>query len=192
MESVLVPRPVPEPRDAVLDGAQAHLPRMLRAARGILGSDDLAWDAVQAALTALWHEREIPRDLRSWLVRTVVHRSLHLARSARRRERHEAGSWTPRAAREDDPALACDDAALAEHLARAIDGLPPELGAAFRLRELEGLGYAAIAVRLRVPLGTVRSRLHRAKQRLRAELSGRFDDEGDCRLCASRGARRRA
>ncbi len=48
--------------------------------------------------------------------------------------------------------------------------LDPELRAAFLLREVEQLSYAEIAQALKIPEGTVGSRLNRARQRLRDEL----------------------
>ena len=80
---------------ARVDLAQPHVPRLVHVARRILGSDDLAWDAVQESLILLWHEQHAPGDLVGWLVRTVVHRSLHHARSRRRRRAHEERGGGP-------------------------------------------------------------------------------------------------
>jgi len=52
----------------------------------------------------------------------------------------------------------------------AIQQLPPEWRTVFVLRELEGLSYAEIAEVLGIPIGTVESRLFRARQRLRQLL----------------------
>ena len=49
----------------------------------------------------------------------------------------------------------------------AIDALPPDLRTAVTLRELEGLSYEEIAEALDIPVGTVRSRIHRGRARLR-------------------------
>src|SRR5262245_29319224 len=119
MQSTLLParaRAPARPRalEADASGLELHLPRLLAVARRILGSDDLAWDAIQEALMCLWHEREEPRDLRGWLVRTVVHRSLHQVRSLERRRRHELSAWRDRSPRDDaDPAQLAERRALA-------------------------------------------------------------------------------
>lgn len=76
----------------------------------------------------------------------------------------------------DRPAAGrADDALARRRLARAIDGaiadLAPEYRAAFVLRELHGLDYAEIARALDIDLGTVKSRLSRARAALRAALA---------------------
>ena len=57
-----------------------------------------------------------------------------------------------------------------EHLDRCLNTLPLDQKTAFVLAEVEGLSYAEIAEIEHVSLGTVKSRLHRAKRRLRATL----------------------
>jgi RNA polymerase sigma-70 factor (ECF subfamily) len=59
---------------------------------------------------------------------------------------------------------------LATAIAAAVDALPPEFRAAFVLREFHDLDYPEIATALGIDLGTVKSRIHRAKARLRAAL----------------------
>jgi RNA polymerase sigma-70 factor (ECF subfamily) len=153
------------------------LPDVLAVARRVLGSDDLAWDAVQEALIALWREPELPADLRGWLVRAALNRSLHASRSERRRRRHEACACgeRPELQPELDPALAAEAAERERRLDLALGTLPCEQREVFLLRERESLDYAAIARRLAVPVGTVRSRLARARRgiahRLCAELT---------------------
>lgn len=48
-------------------------------------------------------------------------------------------------------------------MAQALEALPEQLRIVFTMRHLEGLSYEAIAVKLHIPIGTVRSRLHRAR-----------------------------
>lgn len=68
-----------------------------------------------------------------------------------------------------------DDRAIRKELVAAIEGalreLSPELRAAFLLREYHGLDYAAIASALSIDLGTVKSRLSRARAALRERLA---------------------
>lgn len=64
---------------------------------------------------------------------------------------------------------------LAKLLDDAVQDLPPEFRAAFVLREFHGLDYAEIASALEVDLGTVKSRLNRARKRLRASLQEVYD-----------------
>lgn len=157
---------------------------MLQVARSILGSEDLAWDAVQDALMCLWHERHAPHDLCGWLVRTTVHKSLHHVRTRARRTRHEL---LAAGAREfdlgADPAELAARTDLARTILAAIERLPRSFREPFALRELDGLDYAEIATQLGLAPGTVRSRIHRAKASLRASLADLLHDPALCALC---------
>ena len=53
---------------------------------------------------------------------------------------------------------------------RVVDALPEELRSAISLREVEGLSYGEIAARMECPIGTVRSRIFRAREAIDAEL----------------------
>jgi RNA polymerase sigma-70 factor (ECF subfamily) len=148
------------------------LPEILAVARRVLRSHDLAMDAVQDALVALWLEPVLPPDLRGWLCRTVLHRALHAARGVRRRRRREdcACGNRPEVSPEEDPALLAEADEHELRLAQALALLPREQREVFDLRQHEGLEYGAIARELALPIGTVRSRLARA----RAELAQRL------------------
>lgn len=69
-----------------------------------------------------------------------------------------------------DPEQVFSDAHLDPDLAAALDELAPEFRAAVVLCDVEGLSYDEIAATLDVKLGTVRSRIHRGRQQLRAAL----------------------
>jgi len=66
---------------------------------------------------------------------------------------------------------------IAAGIARAVDGLVPEQRATFILREVHGLEYEAIAEALSIDIGTVKSRLWRARTALRAALQGLHDEK---------------
>lgn len=172
-------------RASQVDLAQSHVPRMLLVARRILGCDDLAWDAVQEALILLWHEEHPPHDLVGWLVRAVVHRSLHQSRSRRRRRAHEerSGAWPSLDDEHSDPCGAAQARELAEHIAHCLAQLPPAFRRVLAARDVEGLDYEQIAARLKLPIGTVRSRLHRARAMLRELLVERVHGAAQCWLC---------
>ncbi len=146
-----------------------HLTAVRATARRILGDDDAAADAVQEALISLWHMGPVPAHLRRWLLRTVVHRSLH-ARRTRMRRAH----WEDRGG---DPAVSCvlcdperqlEVRELLEMLDDTLGDLPPEQLEALELCDVQGLEYQQIADRLGIPVGTVRSRINRARARMRA------------------------
>jgi RNA polymerase sigma-70 factor, ECF subfamily len=164
-----------------------HLDYLVGRARHILGSEDLAWDAVQETLLTLWREGRPPCKLRGWLIRAVIHRSLHLRRTCNRRRKHEEGAGVRQQNSDrDDPVRDLAIRELSLGLERALAGLANEYRVVFLLREVEGLDYSSIAGLLRIPLGTVQSRLNRARSALRALLGPEFQAAHDCWLCGSR------
>jgi RNA polymerase sigma-70 factor (ECF subfamily) len=70
---------------------------------------------------------------------------------------------------------------VAEAVNRAIDQLPEDLRTAIVLRELEGLSYEEIAESMRCPIGTVRSRIFRAREAIAMELRPILDTAKDKR-----------
>lgn len=64
-------------------------------------------------------------------------------------------------------------------LLQAIAGLPEELGTTFWLREVEQMSVKEVAVALSIPEGTVKSRCHLAKGRLRERLAGAWESSSD-------------
>lgn len=161
--------------DARARAAWRHSPHLLRIAKRILQDPDLAHDAVQEALCTLAAAPRAPENVLAWLLRAVVHRSLHLRRSElRRRKWEERGGldW----ARSCAMCGADQEIERAEQrnlLDEALARLSEEQRLILALREVEELDYEAIASQLRVPVGTVRSRLNRARAALRGEL-GRY------------------
>lgn len=161
--------PAARPLDTVPHHERAHA-----AARAVLGCDHLADDAVQEGLLALWALDAEPPDLRGWFVRTVVHRARHLRRTLRRRQRHEQDAAHHHCEHHPD----CDNPLhhacaheLTARCATAIAQLPEPQRVVFVLHERTGLDYRGLAAQLRLPVGTVRSRLHRARQALTKALA---------------------
>lgn len=154
------------------DDVAAALPPAQAAARRLLGCDHLASDAVQEAMVAYWREPIVPDDPRRWLVSAVMFRARHLRRTLLRRQKHEHG-----AAAHCELHAGCDNPlhhAYAHELGHRLDdalaALPGEQRTAFQLYVETGLDYRGIAKRLSLPIGTVRSRLHRARQALQEAL----------------------
>lgn len=164
----------PLPAGQTLDDAalQQDLARAHAAARAMLGCDHLAADAVQEALVALWREPTPPVDRRGWLVRTVTFRSQTLRRSLLRRHKHEHGAGEHCRLHQgcDNPLHHAYAHELGDRLDRALAELPSEQRTAFTLYVETGLDYHGIANRLSLPIGTVRSRLHRARHALQQAL----------------------
>ncbi|MFP5505538.1 MAG: sigma-70 family RNA polymerase sigma factor, partial [Gammaproteobacteria bacterium] len=64
---------------------------------------------------------------------------------------------------------------IEQTIAAAIEALPDELRTAITLRELEGLSYEEIAQAMECPIGTVRSRIFRAREAIEARLAPLLD-----------------
>ncbi len=158
---------------ALLSDPSPHLPAVHRAARRLLGCDHLADDAVQEALLAFWRQDPQPSNVRAWLTRAVVLRSRQLLRSLRRRRHHEhvATQHCELHAGCDNPVHVAVAHETGTRLLAALDTLPRAQREALELYERTGLDYAGVAERLQLPIGTVRSRLHRARAAIEAALS---------------------
>lgn len=157
---------------------EPHLALLRRVALRILGCPEQAQDAVQEAICALWQAHGRPIEVRGWLVRTVVHRSLHRRRSEGRRRR-----WEEQAALDQDPFCPiCNPADELERretlaaLEHALGELSGEHRAVLALRAA-GLEYEDIALELGLPVGTIRSRLNRARRSLRDRMSADLTPE---------------
>jgi RNA polymerase sigma-70 factor (ECF subfamily) len=148
----------------------AHLPGLRRYAFALCGNsalaDDLVQDGIERALTRAPTLRE-PERLGAWL-RRIVH-NLYIDEVRRRRVR---GAAVDVAEVSNDLALstAPDDRGTPNDVARAMAGLTTEHRQILILAAVEQLNYREIAEELAVPIGTVMSRLSRARAALRAAL----------------------
>jgi RNA polymerase sigma-70 factor, ECF subfamily len=145
---------------------------LIALARRVLRSDDLARDAVQEAMLSLWLEAQAPPNPRAWLVRAVVNRSLHLTRSRARRRRHEglACLQHSEAIIEDDPARRFESEDTLHAVHEAFIAIAAEFREVLVLRAVEEMDYETIATTLKIPVGTVRSRLNRSRKAFREIL----------------------
>jgi len=152
---------------------QPHLSGLRAAARRVLGDETAARDVVQDVLIVLWQRGELPAELGAWLAATVRLRSLHALRGHGRRRRHEqaVAALHCEECRRFDPQAVAANRELRESLLEAIDTLAWAQRDVFLLREVDGLDYEDIAERLALPVGTVRSRLARARAALQRHLA---------------------
>ena len=155
------------------------LGHLVSIARRILGNEDLAWDAVQEALFSLWLEGEMPTNLRAWLARAVVHRSLHLSRCRSRRRRHEDRAQFERTEESDrdDPARHLEGQELRRIFHEALSQIGPDHRDVLVLSVVEQMDYQSIAAALNIPVGTVRSRLNRSRRAIRDVLIRTLPEE---------------
>lgn len=135
-------------------------------------ADDLAQDTLLKAYRAM--DRFDGKHPKAWLAR--IARNTAINRDQRNREflLAEDGIVEP----DDDGSDAAGpeeivvDADVDDVLRRALDDLPPSFRVVVQLVDVEGLSYQEAADALEIPVGTVMSRLHRARRRLRGALAG--------------------
>jgi RNA polymerase sigma-70 factor (ECF subfamily) len=145
------------------------IPRLRRYARALAGDRASADDLVQDTLERAWAKLHLYRrgtDLRAWLF-TVMH-NVHVnkRRTARPTESldDEAIELAQRAVQ--------GDSLVVRDLDRAIALLPAEQRAVLLLVTLEDMSYEEVARTLSIPMGTVMSRLSRAREKLRQMMLG--------------------
>ena len=154
-------------RDAIV----AEIPRLRRYAHALLGesnrADDLVQDTLERALSRwrLWRPLGDKGTPRAWLFAIMHNLFINQMRSGR------AVEYRPEEELPDLPSRPTHDDALGlRDLARALATLPIDQREILLLIGLEELSYQEAAKVLGVPLGTVMSRLSRARARLRALL----------------------
>jgi len=174
-----------------------HNRRVFRTTRAILRSDDDAEDAMQEAyVSAYQHLREFEGRAKfsTWLTRIAVHAALAKIRKAKRitsleeleEQGGEAGiqqpgeegnvrgptsAWGASRGPED----AASDGELRVALEQAVDALPATFRTVFVMRAVEELSVSETAEALEIPEETVRTRLHRARGMLRADLTRKLE-----------------
>ena len=141
----------------------------------LTGQRDDAQDLVQEVLLRVRRGLATyqPGSMEGWLSRITTNAFLD---DVRRRQRR-AVDYLP----EDDPSGCCprhrsadeqlDHDRLPEHVQDALDSMPEDYRAAVVLSDVVGLSYQEIADALGIPLGTVRSRIHRGRHHLRMVLA---------------------
>lgn len=153
------------------------MPAAYRLARAILGNSDDAADVVQEAfLRAHAAFKQYRGDsARAWLLTIVRNEALQALRT---RARHanvipfDAGLHGAFAvSSEPSPEYVAAQRGEFERVQSALAELPAAYREAILLREVEELSYQEIATVVSVPVGTVMSRLHRAREQLRAMLA---------------------
>ena len=151
----------------------AVLPRLRRFARGLSGSVADADDLVQAACErALARQHQFQEGTRfdSWMFRIVQTIWIDQVRS--RDVRKEGGDIAEDRLGSDEPVRRVEARLALTEVRRALDRLPPDQRAALLLVTVEGLSYKEAAEVVQVPVGTIMSRLARARIALQLQLEG--------------------
>ena len=163
------------------------IPRLRRYARSLVfdpsAADDLVQTALERALSH-WHQFDQRRDILLWTL-SIAHNAFMDDRRRHARtplvynhdhNRNHSDSDDARGALEERHASHSPDIGLRLDLVAALQKLPVEQREPLLLVTLEQLSYAECAELLRVPIGTVMSRISRGRAALRALLDGRAPD----------------
>jgi RNA polymerase sigma factor (sigma-70 family) len=155
-----------------------HSSRVYRLAYRLTGNQHDAEDLTQEVFIRVFRSLSsyTPGTFEGWLHRITTNLFLDQARRRQRIRMDAMGddsSGYPARGELHDPVRGYEHANLDHDVQRALDALAPEYRAAVVLCDIEGLSYEEIAVTLGIKLGTVRSRIHRARSQLRLALADR-------------------
>ena len=142
-----------------------------RVARGVLRNSNDAEDVAQEAILRSYRQFARLRDrsrFRAWLVRISFRLALDHGRSARRRELRET-AWATDAAKPNAEDIAVSNE-FARRLQEAMGTLPEKLRLVLLLTSIDGHSLEEVANLLRLPVGTVKSRLYSARKQLAEKL----------------------
>jgi len=158
--------------------ALVHMDVLYRVALRLSGNpsdaDDLVQETMLKAYRA-WDQYERGTNAKAWLLTILRHAFIN---EYRRRTRHpetvDVDTIEPFAVfsevQDDDPQGAFFDRIVDDEVLRAVDELPEAFRETLVLSDVEGMAYQEIAGILGVPIGTVKSRLFRARQLLQGKL----------------------
>jgi len=154
---------------------RAHAGKAVGLAYGLLGNRSDALDASQEAFVRAW--RAIRRfDGRSafytWYATILRNVCLSQLRKRLRRGAHESIDSLPLPAGEPDPSLLAERNERIDRVWRAVMHLPTAQREVIVMKHFQGMSYRQMAESLSVPVGTVTSRLHAAREALRQRLAG--------------------
>ena len=153
----------------------------------MLNDEDVASDAVQEALISAFSKLNSFRggSLRSWLARVTVNACYDEMRRKRRQREVPMEQFNMEGEEVEDMSWMIDPAARPEEryesfelesaIQRSLNQLTPAYREALILVDIEGLSYEEASIAARVPVGTVKSRLARARLQMRSNLQGYQD-----------------
>ena len=180
-ESSLVQRCAQGDELACAELVDEHQRMVYTLALHLLGDHDEALEVSQEVFLRVFrtiHAFRGQSALRTWIYRIVINQARNRQRWWRRRFRaqqvsldeHIRENGEMQSADTVDPDRVLGRKELASRLSSALDGLPFDQRSCIVLREVDGLSYEEIGFSLGVATGTVKSRLARAREALRAQL----------------------
>ena len=180
-ETLLIQRCAAGEEMACAELVAEHQRMVVQLAMNLLGDRDEALDLSQEVFLRVFrtiHRFRGQSSLRTWIYRIAVNQARNRHRFWRRRHRADQVSLDAHVAAHGDclsgsearPDQVLARKELAARLQGALEQLPFDQRTAIVLREIDGLSYEEIAYSLGVAVGTVKSRLTRARQALRTHL----------------------
>jgi RNA polymerase sigma-70 factor, ECF subfamily len=179
-----------EARDRVRfeEDALALADQVYRVARGLVGSREEAEDLVQdtyARAFRSWQQFTPGTNLRAWLLRILTNLNIDRARRQRRRPETqplEEGDYFLYNKLEEQAGQHLEEEEVVERLSQhdivsALSAVPHDFRDVLVLVDIGDFSYADAAQILDIPVGTVMSRLHRARRVLKRELADQTEDE---------------
>jgi len=160
-------------KEAFEQVARLQKDRLFGYATRMLRQQPEAQDVVQEALVRMWQHRDkIGSDTAVFWLRRTTH-NLCIDRIRRRKSSPEVDTEFQEglsADRTAGPARLAESSELGRLIEGALGRLPERDRAVLLMREVEGMPYKDISRILDVPLGTLKARLHRAREQLRSKL----------------------
>ncbi len=148
--------------------AMAHAPFLRRIARALIGDEQAAEDLVQETWLSVMQHTPVQRGrMRQWLAAVLRNKANNLRRAKSRRSLHEEEAARPEAVAAQDASRRLE---VQRRVLERVLSLDEPYRTALHLRYYEGLPPREIALRLDVPVKTVKTRLARALVRLREQL----------------------
>jgi RNA polymerase sigma-70 factor (ECF subfamily) len=181
-EASLIQRCAARDEDACAELVTEHQRMVYQLSLNLLNDHNEALDLSQEVFLRVFRTIQNFRgqsSLRTWIYRIVVNQARNRQRWWRRRHRSQQISLdqhirdhgdVPETNGGDSPDRMLGRKQLAERIRVALDHLPFEQKTAIVLREIDGLSYEEIGFSLGIAVGTVKSRLARAREGLRAQL----------------------
>ncbi|MBI3891650.1 MAG: RNA polymerase sigma factor [Candidatus Wallbacteria bacterium] len=159
-----------------------HAEELFRIAFRLTGRRETAEDLVSETFTEAWRSlpnlRE-PESARAWLFRILRFRHAHLLRDSGCRPQVDDSVELVRDIDVPSEDSRIGDDALTEPLQKALDSMDERFKVPFLMVLLLGVSCGETARQLEIPLGTVLSRVHRARQFLRQRLSGKLTGQSN-------------
>ena len=156
-------------------------PRLITLSAGICRDRHQAEEIVQEAFVKLWRNPPDAGEIAytSWLRRVVTNLSINALQRTRRPGALPEFSSDAAMHTGDQPLRECDTHEQLMQVCNAMDRIEPSKRAIIMLRAFEQLSYEQIAEHLGVPVGTVMSRLNRARAALLEEMKRSAKDDED-------------